>query len=258
MARQQVTRVDLRRALALNAVRSWPAIAAGGVLLLAAVVLGTWWLVVLALLVYAGMAAATFFDGAVAERVGRRIYDQARAVRASPRELPQNLRPEVVDLLSRARIEEDRIRAAIADSGAAFAEVSTEVEALAAEMEQMARRAHVVAEFLHGTSANDLRYRLEELRRPRGDERANAVRERAAAAVEDQLRVHRALQSDLERFRAEMEHLIASLGVIHGQLVRASVSADATRQESLAADVRALRGRIGDLAEALRGPDGST
>jgi hypothetical protein len=255
MAGQQVTRVDLRRALALNAARSWAAIAAGAVLLAAAAVLATWWLVVLALLVYGGMAATTFFDGAVAERVGRQAYEEARAIRASPRELPPNLRPEVVELLERARVEEDRIRRAIADSGAAFAEVSVEVEALAGEMEQMARRADVVAEFLHGTSANDLRYRLAELRRPEGDERANAVRERAAAAVEDQLRVHRALRSDLERFRAEMEHLIASLGVIHGELVRASVSADASRQESLAVDLRGLRLRIAELAGALREPD---
>ena len=71
--------------------------------------------------------------------------------------------------------------------------------------------------------------RLRELRSGRGageGETARA-RERAAEALEDRLEVGEALGNELERFFAEMEHLAASLGVVHGQLVRMNVAEEA-------------------------------
>ena len=49
-----------------------------------------------------------------------------------------------------------------------------------------------------------------------------------------------------------MEHLIASLAVIHGQVVRISVSADPELQATVARDLRELRGRMATLADGLR------
>jgi len=84
------------------------------------------------------------------------------------------------------------------------------------------------------------------------DDAATRARERAADAIQEQLRVGEALDSELRRFRAEMEHLIASLGVVHGQLVRISVSFDPQLQEDVAREVRDLRTRVGTMADGFR------
>src|SRR5437762_3191694 len=83
---------------------------------------------------------------------------------------------------------------------------------LAAEMEQIAARAQIVAGFLDGHAPAALHVRLRELQQAgrQGEEPAVRARERAAAAVEAQLRIGEALDSELDRFTAEMEHLIAS------------------------------------------------
>jgi len=48
-----------------------------------------------------------------------------------------------------------------------------------------------------------------------------------------------------------MEHLIASLAVIHAQLARMSVSSDASIQEDIARQVRDLRQRVGTVATGM-------
>jgi len=48
-----------------------------------------------------------------------------------------------------------------------------------------------------------------------------------------------------------MEHLAASLGVVHGQLVRVNVAEEASLQDDLAGEVRSLRERVGAVAEGL-------
>jgi hypothetical protein len=155
--------------------------------------------------------------------------------------------------MERARSEERRILDAIAASELPFEAVSVEVEALAREMERIAGRAQTVSTFLEGHHPRELQQRLVELRRgEQRDPAAARARERAAGAIEDQLRVGQALDSELDRFRAEMEHLIASLGVVHGQLVRISVSTDPQLQDEVAREVRDLRSRVGAVAEGLR------
>ena len=49
-----------------------------------------------------------------------------------------------------------------------------------------------------------------------------------------------------------MEHLIASLGVVHGQLVRMSVVDETHLQEDVAGQVRDLRERVASVADGLR------
>lgn len=48
-----------------------------------------------------------------------------------------------------------------------------------------------------------------------------------------------------------MEHLIASLGVVHAQLVRITVAGEAEAQDEIAGQVRDLRDRVGGVAEAM-------
>jgi hypothetical protein len=253
MADQLVTRDNLRQALLINAARTPLAIVVGALVFVAGLALGTVWLFPLALVIYLGLAASTFFDGNEAERVGKLAYERARSGSGTARALPSGLSPELVGLLQRARVEERRILETIASSELPFEEISIEVDGLAAEMERIAGRAQSVSVFLDSHEPEDLRRRLAKLRAAdHGDDAASGARERAAAAIQDQLRVGEALESELERFRAEMEHLIASLGVVHGQLVRISVSYDPQLQEHVAREVRDLRTRVGAVADGLR------
>jgi outer membrane translocation and assembly module TamA len=121
-------------------------------------------------------------------------------------------------------------------------------------MERIASRAQAVTAFLTAHEPAELRARLAGLRAgdEDDDDAARRARERAADAIQEQLRVGEALDAELRRFRAEMEHLIASLGVVHGQLVRISVSFDPQLQEDVAREVRDLRTRVGTLADGLR------
>jgi hypothetical protein len=254
MPGELVTRQMLRRALLLNAAGKPLAIGIAVAVFAAGLLLGTIWLFPIALVFYVLLAATAFFDGDEAERVGQRTYERVRGLGASARALPAGLSPELVELLGRARVEEARIRETIAHSGLPFPEVSVEVDALAGEMERIAARAQVVAEFLRGHDPAGLRLRLGELRRTaqQQDTAAAQVRERAAAAVQDQLQLGELLESELDRFSAEMEHLIASLGVVHAHLVRISVSSDPSLQDDVAREVRDLRKRVGSVADGLR------
>jgi hypothetical protein len=254
MANQLVTRDTLRRELMLNAARTPLALGVGTAVFVAGLALGTPWLFPVALLIYVAIAVSTFFDGNVAERVGQRAYAKARSESFAARALPVGLSADLLQLLERAQLEERRILETIAESDLPFEGISVEVDGLAKEMEQIAGRAQTVTAFLGAHDPAELRIRLAGLQPSTagGDDAAAQARARAADAIQDQLRVGDALASELERFRAEMEHLIASLGVVHGQLVRISVSHDPKLEEDVAREVRDLRTRVGSLADELQ------
>ena len=77
---------------------------------------------------------------------------------------------------------------------------------------------------------------------------ADDARTRAIAALEEQLRVQDALRTQLRRFNSEIEHLIASLSVIHGELVRMSVAGDTRVAGGVASQVRDLRAHVTSVA----------
>ena len=248
MTQDVVTRDTLRRALVANAARSRLAIVVGAAIVLAAVAIGVWWLLPLALVVYGALATTTYLDGDVAERVGRQVYDRRRP---QPAALPA-LAPDLEALVERARVEERRVVEAIREADLPLDDVSSEVAALAREMERIASRAQVIENYLAGHDAAELRLRRAELTAGDADAGVQRARLRAAAALDDQLHLGETLDGELRRFRAEMEHLIASLAVIHGQVVRISVTADPELHAAVARDVRELRSRVGALADGLR------
>jgi hypothetical protein len=252
--RQLVTRETLRRELFLNAARKPLALGVAGAILLAAAIIGTFWLVPVALVVYLALAVTTLFDADEAERVGEAVYAKARGVpEAEQRLLPERLSPGLGALVERARQEEQRIVAAIDDADLPLAEVKVEVEGLASEMERIAVRAQAIDTYLSGHDAGDLRRRRDDLLpEADGDPDVRQARERAVHAIDEQLELGRTLSGELNRFRAEMEHQIASLAVLHGQVVRISVSDDPRLQRDVAHGVRDLRSRVGELADGLR------
>jgi hypothetical protein len=249
--RQLVTRKTLQRELALNAATKPLALAVGASVAAAAFVLSAPWLLAVAVAMYAALAVTTFFDPDEAARVGRAAYRRA-ALPKEHRELPEGLAPEISALVHRAHAEEDRIRRAIEASGLPFTDVSVEVEHLMSELERNARRAQVVWTYLSEQRPFELQRRLHALRAETGgDGETERSRERTTAALEHQLQVGETLRFEYARFGTEVEHLIASLGVVHGELVRISVADEAIAQEGLADQVRDLRGRVGAVAEGM-------
>lgn len=259
--RQLVTRKTLRRELALNAATKPLALSVGAGVAVAAFVVGTPWLLAVAIVAYVALAVTTLFDPEEAGRVGRDTYRRATTPGRARTEVPKGLAPDISALVHRAHVEEARIQRAIEESGLPFTDVSIEVEHLMSELERNARRAQVLWTYLAEQRPFELRRRLVALSEETGGgvEMARS-RERAVAAIEHQLQVGETLRAEYIRFDAEVEHLIASLGVVHGELVRISVADDAIAQDGLAGQVRDLRRRVGDVAEgmseAAKGLDG--
>ena len=75
--------------------------------------------------------------------------------------------------------------------------------------------------------------------------------------MREQLKANEALETQRERFLAELEHLVASLGVVRAQLVRMSIAEEGEVQQQVTGELRDLRSRMGDAraghAGGLRG-----
>jgi hypothetical protein len=250
--RQLVTRKSLRRDLVLNASTKPLALGVGAAVAVAAFVVGTPWLLAVAVLAYVALVATTLFDPEEAGRVGRAAYRRANPSAVGRRQVPKGLAPPISALVKRAHVEERRIDSAIEASGLPFTDVSVEVEQLMSELERNARRAQVLWAYLEEQRPEELRQRLHALRKETsGDAETARSRQRAFAALEHQLQVGETLRSEYARFVAEVEHLIASLGIVHGELVRISVADEAIAQDGLAGQVRDLRQRVGAVAEGM-------
>jgi hypothetical protein len=247
-----VTRRTLQRELAVNAVTKPLALGVGAAVAVSAFLLGTPWLLLAALAAYLSLVATTFFDQAEAARVGKSAYERA-ALRRGQGALPSGLAPEIEQLLTRARAEEERIADTVEQSSLPFDTVVAEVSGLTTEMERIAGRAQSIWKYLASQDPEAARVRLRELRARDGESvESGRARDRAAEALTAQLRLWETMQEELDRFKAEMEHLIASLGIVHGQLVRMDVANETHLQEEVARELGDLRERVGTFAEGMR------
>ena len=249
MTRALVTRNVLARELAFNAAtRPLNIFVPVGVAVAATLL--TLWLLPVAAVVYAALVVTTFLDGDVAESVGREVYARARG--ASQRAELTNLTPAVAERLALAREADERVRKAIGESQIPLADVEAEVERLMDELEKLARNADRIATYLAEESEAALRRRLEQLRRAPGeDSQLDAAAAQAAAALQDQLDARAQLSRQLSHFDAQMEHIVATLGLIHAQIVRVSVAEEASAQRRVAEQVRDLRHEVDAAADAL-------
>jgi hypothetical protein len=251
MGGELVTRTVLVRALAVNAATRPLNIAVPVAVTTAGLLLQTTWLLPVALLVYIAMAIATFFDADEAERVGRATYDNHR--RPRPALDTGTLDPEIAESLERARAEEARIREAVERSPLPRYDILDEVARLLVGLEKLATGAQQIQSYLADQDQPATRERLRRLRSATaGDAAVRQAEEQAAVALEDQLAVTAQLEAQLARFDAQMEHAVASLGAIHGQLVRMSAAEEAADQHDVAAEVRNLRRSVNATADALR------
>ncbi|MDP9303817.1 MAG: hypothetical protein M3O92_04845 [Actinomycetota bacterium] len=252
MGRDLVTRRVLARELAINAATRPLNLAVPTGVALAGVFLQTLWLLPVAVVVYVAMALATFFDTDEAERVSRRAYERARPLSRSEPNLSL-FAPSIARTLESARVEEARIRQAIEAAPVPRYDVTDEVARLMTGMEKLAQRAQQIHTYLSEQDEKAVRDRLQRLRSAKsGDRAADDANEEAAAALEEQLAVMTQLERQLARFDAQMEHAGASLGAIHGQIVRMNATEEATAQPDVAAEVRDLRREVNIAADAMR------
>jgi type IV secretory pathway TrbD component len=256
MERAPVTRRVLARELVVSAATRPTNVVVGVAVLVAAFVLQAWWLVPVAFAIYLGMVGATLFDGDRAERVGRKTYEKAKAheeARVWPSIALPALSPAVTEKLALAHAQEERIRKAIADAPASMSDLGDEIDRLMKALDNLAARADTVHGYLQGEDAQAIRERIARLRAVDSDDSAvGAMNEQAAAALQDQLTAIEQLERQLARFDAQMEHIAATLGVIHAQIVRMSVEEEAAAQGRVAEQVRDLRREVGAAADAMQ------
>jgi hypothetical protein len=249
VTRKEITRADLRRGLAVNALTKPLNVIVAAAVAVAAVVVGAWWLWVVALVVYGVLAAQTFFDEDEAKRVGERAYARAELPGGRPVD-PDKLARPIGTQLAAALIERNRIRAAIDSAALPFTDLDAEVAALVREMERTAARAQLVYEYLAGIYPDRIEARLHELRAAAGSEPDDPARA-TADALEEQLAAYRDMRRQVERYFAEMEQTVAALSTIHAQIVRMGVTTDAAGEEELTGRVRDLRGKVTALTEGI-------
>ena len=195
---------------------------------------------------YLAGAVRTYFDEDAAnkvlarEKAGHR--KQVEAGRAKVR--PEDFAPPIARLLREARMREMRIGDAITRADLPFDEVSEEIDRFVAAMDSTAARAQLLYEALSDTPPPRVAARLAEVR-SRG---AEPELEEALAA---QLHTLQRMEKQLDRFFGEMERILVELDTVRSQLVSVSASTESAAQTELAADVRALRERVGASAEGM-------
>src|SRR4051794_27239320 len=236
------------RALIANALLDPFNIVLLAVVLIAGLVLGIFaYLLPVAVVLYLAGTARTYFDEDVANRVlereragRRRRLESGRAKRK-----PEEFAPAIGRLIEAARAREARVNDAIERAQLPFDEVAEEIDSFVAAMESTGARAQLLWEALQDTPPARVEARLEEVRR-KGDQ------PELAEALSTQLTTLRRMEKQLDRFFSEMERILVELDTVRSQLVSASASSESGRQTELAADVRALRERVGATAEGMQ------
>jgi hypothetical protein len=236
MVQLPVTRRVLARELLFNAASRPLNVAVPLGVLVAASVL-TLWLIPLAALAYGGLVLATFLDGDVAESVGHEVYARRRDVQTALRY--SALSESAAASLALAYETEARIQSTLDESPIPFPEIKGEVKALLHELENLARQVDRLSRYLGGEDEAAFRARLE---------RANPV---VAATLQQQFHARTQLSLRVTQFEAQMEHIAATLGLVHAQIMRMTAAEEASAQTRVAEQIRSLRSEVDATAAAF-------
>ncbi|MEA2383705.1 MAG: hypothetical protein QOH72_3676 [Solirubrobacteraceae bacterium] len=249
MARSDlVTRADLRRALAINAVTRAVNVLVPAAVVVAALLLGAPWLLAVAVACFVALAAMTFFDEDEAARVGEGVYAHRRALPPEPEPARAPLSPDIADRLDAARAAQADIEAAIADADLPGEAIREEVAELVAALAPTAARADRVADYLAGHPAADVERRISRLERsPTNDPN----RARTTAALRDQLAAIDRLRTQYDEFIGEMDHVVASLEALHAEVMALGAAEDEWHRREVVGQVRALRDGVQVLSGGM-------
>ncbi len=248
--RRPTTRSELNRALVVNAATKPVNVVVPAAIAVVALLVDLWWLIpVVAVPAFIALVLVTYLDGEEAEKVGEQLRGHRAgeaAIAGSPRLDPASLAPPIGAQLRAAMGEETRMREAIARSDLPLTEVGGEVEGLVRAMEITARRAQTLWDYLATQDPQRIRRRMEELR-VRGGEQGRPI----VIALGQQLEALESLNVQLQRFYAQMEHIVASLSTMHAQLLRMSVASESEGERELAGQARELREEVNLLAQGM-------
>jgi chromosome segregation ATPase len=237
------------RALITNALLDPFNVVLLAVVLIAGILLGVFaFTLPVAAILYAAGAARTYFDEDAANKVLERERAEHRKKLESGRVVlkPQDFAPPIGSLIEQARAREARIQDAISRAELPYDEVAEEIDRFVAAMESTATRAQLLWEALSDTPPERVQARLEQVKAERDPSKAELVDALAA-----QLETLQRMEKQLERFFSEMERILVELDTVRSQLVSVSASSESAQQTELAADVRALRERVGASAEGM-------
>jgi hypothetical protein len=195
---------------------------------------------------YLAGAVRTYFDEDAANKVlAREKASHRKQVEAGRAKVkPEDFAPPIARLLGEARMRERRIADAIERADLPYEEVSEEIDRFVAAMDSTAGRAELLYEALADTPPDGVEARLASVRRDGGQPELEE-------ALATQLTTLRRMEKQLDRFFSEMERILVELDTVRSQLVSVSASAESGVQTELAADVRALRERVGASAEGM-------
>jgi hypothetical protein len=251
VAEPPATRAQRSRALIANALTKPLNIVVPAILIVAGFLLHIpIVLVPVAIVAYGLLAVFTLFDEGEAKKVLAKT--RQGALPAPPQVDLTGLPPKIAESIADAVSEEQKIEQAIAQANLPYGEVSTEIGVLMREMQRVAKKAAPIYTYLSDEDVQSAPDRLAQLRRGGGGSGAAAdARKLAIDALEQQVKIAGELNDQLERSYAELDHLVASLGVIRGQIVRMSVAEDASIQDDLGAQLRDLRERVTTLADGM-------
>jgi hypothetical protein len=248
MEQRPYNRAQYNRALVANALLDPFTIVLTALLLIAGILLGALvYLLPVAAFVYIGGSVQTYFDEDEARKVLERERGRRRrgALGQGAKRLdPERLAPPIARLVREARAREARIRDAIDRAELPYDEVATEVDGFVVAMDRTAGRAQLLYEVLEDTAPYGVERRLDEVR---GD----PARAELAEALATQLATLRRMESQLQRFYDELERMLVELDTVRSQLVSMSASTESARQAELAGEVRALRERMGAVADGM-------
>ena len=240
-------RERFNRALIANALLDPFNVVLLAVVLIAGIVLGIFaYALPIGAALYLAGAARTYFDEDVANKVlERERGEHRRRVEAGRAKVePEDFAPAIGRLLQEARTRELRIGDAIARAELPFEEVTAEIDRFVAAMDATAARAQLLWEALDDTPPARVEARLDQVRARGGEPELEE-------ALATQLATLRRMEKQLERFFSEMERILVELDTVRSQLVSVSASTESAQQTELAADVRALRQRVGASAEGM-------
>ena len=195
---------------------------------------------------YLAGAVRTYFDEDTANKVlAREKASHRKEVEAGRAKVkPEDFAPPIARLLREARMRELRIGDAIERADLPFEEVSAEIDRFVAAMDSTAARAQLLYEALSDTPPPRVEARLAEVRERGGEPELEE-------ALSTQLHTLQRMEKQLDRFFGEMERILVELDTVRSELVSVSASTESAAQTELAADVRALRERVGATAEGM-------
>jgi hypothetical protein len=231
-----MTRKDLSRALAVNAMTKPVNVVIPASVLTAGLLLAVPWLIPVALVCWLALVAVTFFDEREAKAAGERARAAIRHEPPPPRAQAQAFTPEIAARVRAARAARASIRLAADESGSPLEDVTEEVDVLVRALDGHAARAQRIRAFLAEESPAELRERI-------AREPSDAVR----TALEAKLVALERLQRRLTRLLEEMDHVVATLQTVHAEIL----ATDGLEQGTLAGQISELRVNVQVVSAGL-------